>query len=86
MDKDLHFKLDDLHFALDGRMLLSREEIISDIESVGYTVDSDVTAKTDYLVQSNTPGNRITRKLRKAIQNKVEIITEDQLYLLIQIK
>jgi NAD-dependent DNA ligase len=72
-----------MRIALDGRMTTPRKDIIVTIENSGHCVDSNITSKTDFLVQPDTT-ERITNKLRQAIQNKVEIITENQLYELLK--
>ncbi len=72
-----------MRIALDGRMTTPRKEIVEIIKDSGHAIDTHITSETDILVQSNTSTERITSKLRKAIQNKIEIITENELYALI---
>ncbi len=69
-----------MRIALDGRMSTPRKEMIDILERNGHIIDSNIDSETDFLVQSNVHTERITSKLRQAIQEKVKIITEDELY------
>lgn len=73
-----------MRIAIDGRMSIRREKIIEIIKNSGNKVDNNVSSNTHFLVQRDLNVNRITKKLRNAIRNRVEIITENQLYKLLK--
>jgi len=68
-------------FVLTGAMNKVRRDIISDIEENGGIYHSKLTGRTTYLVTNSTT---MTRKRQDAERNGTKIITEDDLYRMIQ--
>ena len=58
---------------------MKRKDAIDIIESYDGKISSSISSKTDYLVLGNKAGN----KLKKAQDNEVTILTEDDFYKLI---
>jgi len=69
-----------MRFVLTGTMSMPRKDIIEAIESEGHFVDKKVNHFTDYLVRTPMCNGRRTRKFIDAQRFGTRIITEDELY------
>ena len=69
-------------FAITGTLTqFNRTEIKNKLESMGASVSSSVSSKTDYLICGENPGGT---KLNKAQELNIKIINETELSILIQ--
>ena len=70
-------------FAITGTLIqFKRSEIKNKLESLGASVASSVSSKTDYLICGENPGGT---KLNKAQELNIKIINEDELNTLIEL-
>ena len=70
-------------FAITGTLIkFKRSEIKNKLESLGASVTSSVSSKTDYLICGENPGGT---KLNKAQELNIKIINEDELNTLIEL-
>ena len=70
-----------LQFVISGVFSISRDEIKVTIEQHGGKVMSQPSAQTDYLVCGANPGSS---KLQKAAKSNINVISQEELYSLIQ--
>lgn len=79
--KEIEGPLTDKSFCITGKLSKSRDEIKDDIIHAGGIWSASVTKQLDYLVSNESTGSS---KYEKAVKLGVQIITEEDLYRLIQ--